>query len=82
MLVALDTNSLYVSRTGVGRYVRGLAAGLRQAAPQDVQWSELAWPVSNYGLGQPQRALKTFYREVVWPRWGAPRINVQEACES
>jgi glycosyltransferase involved in cell wall biosynthesis len=73
MRVALETNAVYVTRAGVARYVRGLLQGLRQAAPPDIEISPLAWEVENLDYRQPGRALKTFYREMVWARFRGPR---------
>ena len=74
MRVAIDTNPVYTSQAGVARYVRGLQDGLaRIAAPADFAFSECAWPVSNVGYGQPWRAMRTMYRELVWARFRAPR---------
>lgn len=69
--VAIETNALYIARTGVSRYIEGLLQGLREVQPSDVSVYELAWPVENFGYRQPQRALKTVYRELIWARWMA-----------
>jgi len=71
--VALDTNALYTTRAGVARYVRGLQAGLGTIAPTDFKIGPLAWPVENFAYVQPQRMLKTAWRELVWARLNAPR---------
>ena len=73
MRIALDTNALYATQAGTARYVRGLIKGLRRVNAADVQVSELAWPVENFEYRQPERALKTFYRELVWAPWIGPR---------
>ncbi|NBV20567.1 MAG: glycosyltransferase family 1 protein [Proteobacteria bacterium] len=73
MRVALDTNPLYVAQAGVARYVRGLVRGLQETKPGDCHWHPLAWEVENRSYAQPQRALKTAYRELVWARWVAPQ---------
>ncbi len=63
--VAIDTNGLYTTQAGVARYIRGLLGGFRKLAkPPD--FFELAWPVENFGYRQPQKALKTAYRELFW----------------
>src|SRR4026207_1430768 len=73
MRVALDTNGVYTTRAGVARYIRGLARGLKQIAPSDAEFFELAWEVPNFGYQQPKRALKTLYRAFVWAKIVAPR---------
>lgn len=72
MIVALDTNSQFVTLAGTTRYVRGLLSGLRELNPPEVSISELAWEVENFGYRQPLRAMKTAYREAVWSRLVAP----------
>lgn len=74
MRVVLDTNGLYTTQAGVARYIRGLSGGLRKLARPDLTVSELAWPVENFEYRQPVRAMKTFYRELVWPRFAARRL--------
>ncbi|MDQ6624140.1 MAG: glycosyltransferase family 4 protein [Verrucomicrobiota bacterium] len=81
MRVALDTNSLYVTRAGTSRYVRGLLQGLRQLQDPSLSVVEFAWPVENFEYAQPQRALKTAYRELVWARFVAPRILAREQVD-
>jgi|UniRef100_UPI00404B7299 glycosyltransferase involved in cell wall biosynthesis len=71
MRIALDTNALYTTRAGVARYVRGLLTGLKELNPADIIIDELAWPVENFSYAQPQRMLKTVWRELVWARWTA-----------
>jgi len=73
MRVAIDTSGLYTAQAGIARYTRGLLKGLRSLPAKDVQWFEFAWEVANYGYRQPQRAIKTFYREVFWAKLLAPR---------
>lgn len=73
MRVALDTNPIHVTQAGVARYVRGLLRGLREAPPADCDWHPLAWEVDNLAYAQPQRALKTAFRELVWAKWLAPQ---------
>jgi glycosyltransferase involved in cell wall biosynthesis len=72
MRVALDTNPLHTSRAGVARYVRGLQGGLARIAAADLEVREVGWAVDNFGFGQPARALKTAWRELVWAPWIAP----------
>ena len=69
MKTALETNPLYTARAGVARYVRGLMGGLDR-----IGWPyvPLAWEVPNFGYRQPVRALKTAYRELMWPRTVLP----------
>ncbi len=63
--VAIDTNGLYTTQAGVARYIRGLLGGFRKLAkPPD--FFEVAWPVENFAYRQPQKALKTAYREFFW----------------
>ncbi len=73
MRVALETSALYTTQAGVARYTRGLLSGLRHLATPDLDFWECAWPVTNFSFRQPQRALKTFYREFIWSRLLAPR---------
>jgi len=77
MRVAFDTNGLYTTQAGVARYLRGLTRGFQQLRPPDAQIHPLAWEVENFGYRQPQRALKTFYRECLWARFIAPRRIAQ-----
>jgi alpha-1,3-rhamnosyl/mannosyltransferase len=72
--VAIETNALYIARTGVSRYIQGLLQGLHEVQPSDVSFYELAWPVENFHYRQPQRALKTAYRELFWARCLAPSL--------
>ena len=73
MRVGIDTNPLYVTQAGVARYVRGLLQGLASVQPEDCEWQPVAWEVENLAYAQPQRALKTMFRELIWARWLAPR---------
>jgi len=73
MRVALDTNCMYTTKAGTARYTLGLLDGFRALTDSDFQWSELCWPVENLGYRQPQRALKTAYREWIWCRTRASR---------
>lgn len=72
MRVALDTNPLYTTRAGVARYVRGLKQGLSELDRIDLEIAEIAWEVENLDYRQPTRALKTFYRELIWAPFIAP----------
>ena len=74
MRVAIDTNGCYTIQTGVARYIRGILSGLRELRPPDLDYFEFAWEVENFAYCQPQRALKTFYRELIWCRHLAPRL--------
>lgn len=79
MNVALDTNRLYVTQAGVARYLRGLIGGLRKLTSPNFDFFELAWPVTNFSYRQPWRAMKTVYREWVWPsRVAAPRLRQEQ----
>jgi alpha-1,3-rhamnosyl/mannosyltransferase len=71
--VGLDTNALYTTQAGCARYVRGLLRGLRTIPAPGLDLREIAWPVENLGYRQPARALKTFYRELIWANTIAPR---------
>src|SRR5947207_7675671 len=72
--VAIDTNGLYTTQAGVARYIRGLIKGIHKLNVSKLQLSEVAWTVENFSFRQPQRALKTLYRELVWAKLIAPRI--------
>ncbi len=72
MRAVIDTNPLHVTQAGVSRYVRGLLAGLGEIPPAQCHWSPLAWEVDNFAYAQPQRALKTAYRELIWANFIAP----------
>ena len=74
MNAVIDTNPIHVTQAGVARYVRGLLHGLEQARPAGCQWTPLAWSVDNFAYAQPQRALKTAFRELVWANFQAPRF--------
>lgn len=65
--IAFETNPVYVTKAGVARYVRGLLSGFQQVGSKDFEIFPLAWEVENFGYRQPQRALKTAYRELIWP---------------
>jgi len=74
MKVALDVNGLYTGQAGVARYLRGLCRGLGRIEHPGIAIEPIAWRVENYGYRQPERALKTFYREFVWAGAVAPRL--------
>ncbi|HZR16022.1 MAG TPA: glycosyltransferase family 1 protein [Verrucomicrobiae bacterium] len=71
-VVGIDTNGLYTTQAGVARYIRGLLSGLKRVAPTDLKLLPVAWEVENFLYRQPQRALKTFYRELIWGTIIAP----------
>src|SRR6185295_4951559 len=79
MHVAIDTNGLYTTQAGVARYIRGLIKGLTQIRPSDLSFFEFAWPVENFDYRQPQRSLKTIYRELFWMKLAAPRLLVRNS---
>jgi len=81
MRVGIDTSGLYTARAGIARYTGGLLKGLRSLRDSEVQWFEFAWEVANFGQRQPQRALKTFYREVIWAKLLAPRSLVRQSAD-
>lgn len=70
--VALDTSALFVTQAGVARYIRGLLSGIAEIARPAINVQQLAWKRENFGYRQPQRALKTAYRDVFWRRVIAP----------
>lgn len=72
MRVAFDTNALYVSQAGTARYVRGLQTALAKLQCPDLEVCEFAWKVANFDYKQPTRAIKTFYRELIWGSFIAP----------
>jgi alpha-1,3-rhamnosyl/mannosyltransferase len=72
--VNIDTSALYVTQAGVARYIRGLLKGFKQIAAPGIEIIPLAWEVGNFSYRQPQRALKTIYRELIWARFHAPRL--------
>jgi len=81
MRVAVDTNALYTSRAGVARYVNGLLKGLRDVAGEGDAFLPLAWEVNNLEYRQPARALKTFYRELLWTRYAARSFLRKHNCD-
>lgn len=81
MHVAIDTNAIYTTQAGSARYVRGLLRGMAQLQAPDVRVTPVAWPVENFGYRQPQRAFKTFYRELIWSRFVAPRLLARHAAD-
>jgi len=74
MRIAIDTNALYTTRAGISRYVRKLLQALRAHKSDGLEIIEIGWPVENFDYAQPQRALKTLYRELFWARLPARRI--------
>src|SRR5579864_1787683 len=72
--VALDTNALYTSRAGVARYVHGLRRGLVELNQPELKILDLAWKVENFRFKQPERACKTFYRDLIWAPFVARQI--------
>ncbi len=72
--IALDTNSLFITKAGTSRYVTGLLEGIKSLAPVDLEIRPLAWPVENHSYQQPYRAFRTAYREGVWARVIAPQV--------
>src|SRR3974377_1419861 len=71
-IIGIDTNGLYTTQAGVARYVRGLLNALKRVAAPDVELQAVAWEVENFVYRQPERALKTVYRELIWARFNAP----------
>jgi glycosyltransferase involved in cell wall biosynthesis len=71
-VIGIDTNGLYTTQAGVARYIRGLLSGLKRVAPLDLELLPVAWEVENFLYRQPQRALKTIYRELIWAAFNAP----------
>jgi len=72
-ILGIDANGLYTTQAGVARYIRGLLKGLNGLVAPDLELCPVAWEVENFGYRQPERALKTFYRELIWARFNAPR---------
>lgn len=70
--VAVDTNGLFTTQAGVARYIRGLVGGMREACKDQVSLTEIAWEVENFEYRQPQRMVKTFFRDFVWRLWIGP----------
>jgi alpha-1,3-rhamnosyl/mannosyltransferase len=81
MRIAIDTNPIYTSQAGIARYVRELLKALPEVDEGQHQYYECGWPVSNFGFGQPWRALRTLYREVWWAEMLAPRILAKQGIE-
>ena len=79
MKVAIDTSTRHLTRAGTTRYLNGLLGGF-QALP-GVAFHEIVWPVDNFAYRQPARALKTFYRELVWAPLVAPGLVRQSGGE-
>jgi glycosyltransferase involved in cell wall biosynthesis len=81
MKIAVETNWLYTVRRGCARYVRGLLLGLKELNSPDVQIVPFAWEVDNLSSGQPTKAVRTAYRELVWAHFQAPRILQQQKAD-
>jgi len=79
--VAIDTNALFTTQAGVARYIRGLLRGLSRVAPPSVSFLQVAWGVENFAYAQPQRALKTLYRELIWMKAIAPSQLTKQDVE-
>jgi len=72
--VGFDMTGVYVTQAGIARYVRGLKRGLEQTRPGGIEIFPIAWEVQSFSYQQPQRAMKTIYRELIWGKLIAPRI--------
>jgi glycosyltransferase involved in cell wall biosynthesis len=81
MRIAIDTSAIYTSQAGIARYVRELLKALPQVDGRQHQYYECGWPVSNFGFRQPQRALRTLYRELWWAKMIAPRLLAKQGVE-
>jgi alpha-1,3-rhamnosyl/mannosyltransferase len=79
--VGYETTGIYTTQAGVARYVRGLQTGMQQVRPSGIELFPLAWEVENFAYRQPQRALKTIYRELVWGKVVAPRILLKRGAD-
>jgi glycosyltransferase involved in cell wall biosynthesis len=80
MRVAIDTNGLFTGQAGVARAIRGLLSGLGRITPR-LDHFHLAWKVENLAYDQPIRAIKTFYRELVWAKTVAPRKLIEQRAD-
>ncbi len=78
MKVAIDTNSRHTTRAGTTRYLEGLLRGLKQISSSVLHVEEISWPIDNLSYKQPQRSLKTAYRELVWP-WLVARPQIAKS---
>lgn len=74
MNIAVNTDGTYTTKAGIARYIHGLIKGLKSLPSSDVDFFEMGWPVENYSFRQPQRAIKTLYRETVWAKILAPAL--------
>ena len=79
MKVAIDTNSLYVTRAGTTRYINGLLSGIAECKVPDLELDQINWPVENLDYKQPGRAFKTAYRELIWAKAMAPMMLRKQA---
>jgi glycosyltransferase involved in cell wall biosynthesis len=72
--VGFETTGIYTTKAGVARYVRGLQRGIEELHDSNVNIFPLAWEVDSFDYKQPQRAIKTAYRELLWGKVIAPRL--------
>lgn len=71
--LAIDTTGMYTAQAGVARYIRGLLRGMEALGADAPAVTPVAWEVENFEYTQPQRALKTAYRELFWAPFIGPR---------
>ena len=81
MRVAVGTDGLYTARAGTARYIRGLLWGLERVADPSLEILPLGWPVENFSYRQPERWLKTLYREFLWAKVRAPKTLRQRRID-
>jgi alpha-1,3-rhamnosyl/mannosyltransferase len=79
--VGYETTGIYTTQAGVARYVRGVQRGMELVQPKGIKLFPLAWEVENFAYRQPQRALKTIYRELCWGKVIAPRILLKRDAD-
>jgi len=72
--VGFETTGIYTTQAGIARYVRGLQRGIEDMSDSGVALFPLAWEVESFAYKQPQRAIKTAYRELFWGKIVAPRV--------
>ncbi|HEY1628892.1 MAG TPA: glycosyltransferase family 1 protein [Tepidisphaeraceae bacterium] len=72
--VGFETTGIYTTKAGIARYVRGLQRGIEELRDPTVNIFPLAWEVETFAYKQPQRAIKTAYRELLWGKIIAPRL--------
>jgi glycosyltransferase involved in cell wall biosynthesis len=70
---SIDTSCRRVTRAGTTRYLEGLLRGLADLPKDKIHVSELEWPVDNLNYKQPERLLKTFFREFIWAPFLLPK---------